>query len=79
MGQMQYYIVNDWTILAGAMVEIRIGRDFLREGVVESHTPDGSIVWLEQGQGFGRQLVDKSSGFKIYISEDRLRAIGRVR
>ncbi|MET4620721.1 hypothetical protein ABIE18_002177 [Arthrobacter sp. 2762] len=75
---MQYYIVNDWNILAGAMVEIRMGRDFLREGVVESYTPDGCIVWLEQGQGFGRQLVDKGSGFNICISEDRLRAIGRI-
>lgn len=78
MGSAQYFLVNDWTILTGAIVEIRQGRQLLREGVVEAFTSDGRVVWLQQGQGFGRQLVDKGSGFTIHISEEQLKSIGKL-
>ena len=75
---MQYYFVNDWTLLTGAKVHVLLDKSFLREGLVETCTPDGNIIWLQQGYGFGRQLVDKGSGFKIHISEAQLEAIGRL-
>lgn len=78
MGSAQYFLVNDWTILTGATVEIRQGRQLLRQGVVEEFTSDGKVVWLQQGQGFGRQLVDKGSGFTIHISEEQIKSIGKL-
>ena len=74
----QTFLVTDWTILIGAMVHVLQDRRILRMGVVETVSTDGRVIWLEQGHGFGRQVVDKGSGFQILISEQQLRSIGKL-
>jgi hypothetical protein len=69
---------DDWTILIRASVEVRQDRHVLRTGVVESVTADGNIVWLALGEGLGRQLVDKGSGYQILISPNQIKSIGKL-
>lgn len=70
-------IVNDWSLLAGFQVQVRLNRWPLRYGRVEEVTRDGSALWVEAGSGFGRQLVDQGSGFQILVDPHQLAALGQ--
>ncbi len=70
-------LVHDWTILIGARVKVLHENQVVREGQVEAVTPDGRAAWLSQGEGFGRQLFDKGSGYQLIVPLEQFHALGR--
>lgn len=71
-------LVHDWTTLIGARVKVLHENQVVREGQVEAVTPDGRAAWLSQGGGFGRQIIDKGSGYQIIVPVEQLHAVGRT-
>lgn len=70
-------IVNDWSLLAGFHVQVRLNWWTLRSGRVEEVTRDGNALWIEAGSGFGRQLIDQGSGFQILVDPHQLAILGQ--
>lgn len=57
--------VNDWSVLLGRTVELRLGGHYVRTAEVEDATADASIIWLRFDGNDGRQLVSKTGGYEI--------------
>ncbi|WP_395405492.1 hypothetical protein ACHMXB_21730 (plasmid) [Arthrobacter sp. UC242_113] len=58
---------DEWINLIGMVVDVRKDGEFVRRGVVEDATLDGSHVWIA-GEGItGRALFDKGSGYQVWI------------
>lgn len=70
-------IVNDWSLLTGFRVRVRLNRCILRYGHVEEVTSDGSALWIEAGHGFGRQLIDQGSGFQVLLEPHLLASLAQ--
>lgn len=56
---------DDWTRLAGAVVEIRLKERLVRIGRVEQVTPDSSMLWIEADAVEPRILFDKNLGYRV--------------
>lgn len=63
--------VDDWTILTGASVEMRLKETIVRRGWVEDTTADGRILWLFAGEGEPRKLFEKAEGFHVWVQSER--------
>jgi hypothetical protein len=59
--------VQDWSVLAGRVVELRIEERFIRTAEVEEVTGDGSIMWLRFNGNQTRQLITKTDGYDIRL------------
>jgi hypothetical protein len=72
-------IINDWSLLIGFRVHVRLNRCILRYGRVEEVSSDGNALWIEAGHGFGRQLIDQGSGFQVLLDPHLLAPLGQRR
>ena len=62
--------ISDWTLLAGASVEIRQQGAHVCSGYVDAVTDDGGILWL-YGPGQNRRLFEKAEFYEAWAVEDR--------
>lgn len=74
-GPLPTYPFYDWALLTGAVVEVRRHGTLLGSGRVDAATPDGTIVWLAREGLTNRTLIDKASGFEIWIAPPQLRIL----
>ena len=65
------YRIDNWTILTGASVEIRMDGNAVRRGRVEDTTPDGGILWLSRGDREPRRLFEKAEGFQVWARSEQ--------
>lgn len=59
----------DWRRLAGRNVEVLLGKQLYRQGIVDMVMPDGSGLWLAADIAHTRQYLDRSDGYLI-LSDD---------
>jgi hypothetical protein len=57
---------ENWQLLIGSRVELRLGGRVVRTGEVEDATPDSSVLWLRFDGNHGRQLVAKADGYEVF-------------
>jgi hypothetical protein len=62
--------IKDWTLLAGARVEIRQQSTSVIRGYVDAVTDDGKILWLI-APAQGRRLFEKAESYEVWAAEDR--------
>ncbi|WP_181365032.1 hypothetical protein [Arthrobacter sp. HMWF013] len=62
--------VTDWTLLTGAIVEIRQLGSTVSGGHVDAVTDDGKILWLRPPAG-NRRLFEKAEFYEAWAAEDR--------
>lgn len=62
--------VTDWTLLAGANIEIRQQGHTVCRGHVDAVTEDGSILWL-QPAAENRRLFERAEFYEAWAVEDR--------
>lgn len=61
--------IDDWCMLGGAKVEIRLQGSVVSSGIVETVTGDGNVLWLHSPIE-GRRLFDKAEAHEAWASED---------
>lgn len=57
---------QDWTSLAGKSVEIRMRNAVIRRGIVETVTPDGSVLWISPYGADSREMVERAGGYQVW-------------
>ncbi|MBT2551439.1 hypothetical protein [Arthrobacter sp. ISL-65] len=57
--------VNDWSMLVGRTVELRLDGRYVRTAEVEDATADDSIIWLRFDGNDGRKLISNTEGYEI--------------
>jgi hypothetical protein len=67
--------VDDWYRLPSATVEIRRYGVFIRNGTVESATPDSTMLWLSSEGVDSRVLLDKQDGYEVWIQPHQLQLV----
>lgn len=63
------YQSTDWRRLTGRYVEIRLGKQLYRHGIVDMVMPDGSGLWLAADNAHSRQYLDKHDGY-LLLADD---------
>lgn len=62
--------IKDWTLLAGARVEIRQQGTSVCTGYVDAVTDDGKILWVSS-PAQNRRLFEKAEFYEAWAAEDR--------
>ncbi|MFK0005401.1 hypothetical protein [Paenarthrobacter sp. NPDC090522] len=63
--------IDDWHSLTGARVEIRQLGVRVCEGIVDTVTEDGEILWLQSPLD-GRRLFEKTELYEAWLDESRV-------
>ena len=63
----QFRLSTDWLCQIGDTVEIRIGSEAVRRGVVEAVMPDGSGLWLAANGTDHRAYFHKETGLELWV------------
>ena len=69
------YVFDDWKRLPGAEVEVSQGSQFIRRGTVDAATEDSEIIWLAPNGVSERVMIDKTEGYKLWISPAQLQHV----
>jgi len=75
VGPLSAYPFHDWAKLQGTTVEVRREGMVVRHGLIDAVTADGTIVWLSQHGLLNRTLIDKTSGYELWIAPAELQRI----
>jgi hypothetical protein len=67
--------VDDWYRLPSTNVEIRRYGVFVRNGMIESATPDSRMLWLSSEGVDSRVLLDKQDGYEVWIQPHQLQLV----
>jgi hypothetical protein len=70
---MTSYRYDDWSRLAGAQVDVRVGNTLVCTGLVDSAMPDSSALWIAGEGPVERRLFLASDGYEIWIEPRPLR------
>lgn len=62
------HCTDQWQALAGEVVEVRLGGQLYRTGVVDDVMPDRSGLWLARDGFLPRKFIDAASGFEVWTS-----------
>lgn len=60
------YPADDWRVLAGAVVEVRMGHKLYRRGLVDDVMPDGSGLWLASEGADPREFILRDDGYRVW-------------
>lgn len=63
---------DNWAILVGARVEIRLHRQHVRDGVVEAAAIDSSSLWLAVEGGDGPTMYTAEDGYEAWVEPETL-------
>lgn len=64
---MEHSRIEDWTVLPGIPVQIRLRGKTVCKGTVDCITPDGTILWIHQDAG-GRRLIERAEGYEVWAN-----------
>lgn len=70
-------VVHEWSFLKGFRVHVLLDNVPVRTGQVEDVTSDGRTLWISAEGPFGRQLVDKTSGYRVFMEADQFASLHR--
>ncbi|WP_320536125.1 hypothetical protein [Pseudarthrobacter sp. IC2-21] len=71
-------LVEDWQFLVGCEVDVCMGRQLLRTGVIDAATVDGGIVWISRQGVQERRLLTRADGYDLWITKlDNQRVLAR--
>ena len=59
---------EDWAMLRGAEVEVRLGKAVVRSGFVDDVMPDSSAIWLAYDGVQPRAIYDAGSGYEVWAA-----------
>jgi hypothetical protein len=62
------HCTNQWQSLAGEIVEVWLGGEIYRKGLVDDVMPDASGLWLALEGAFQRQFIAAALGFEVWTS-----------
>lgn len=57
---------QNWQVLTGQLVELRINFSVVRTGVVDSVTPDGQILWIAADGPLPRMMFERVHGYHVW-------------
>jgi transcription elongation GreA/GreB family factor len=66
---------NDWKVLTGSEVEVRLHGRTVRRGTVDAATADSRLLWLAADGNESRRLIDKSEGYEVLVEHPDARKI----
>ncbi|MDQ0799504.1 hypothetical protein [Arthrobacter sp. SLBN-112] len=58
--------VNQWSLLVGLEVEVRLEPGHRITGRVDDAMPDSTLLWLIT-DGAGRRAIEKSQGHEVWV------------
>jgi hypothetical protein len=61
------YFQRDWYQVVGERVQIRLGDQIVRSGLVEAVTLDDGILWIAASGGESRALYERALGYSVWI------------
>lgn len=64
-----------WSALIHAVVEVRRYGQHCRFGRVDAATPDSQMAWIAANGNDSRHLIDKASGYELWISPAQLQRL----
>jgi hypothetical protein len=62
------HCTDQWQALVGEVVEVWIGGQLYRTGVVDDVMPDASGLWLARDGLLPRKFIDAALGFEVWTS-----------
>ena len=62
------HVTDQWQSLAGTVVEVRIGGELYRDGLVDAAMADASGFWLAADGADTREFIDVASGYQVWTS-----------
>ncbi|WP_143019158.1 hypothetical protein [Arthrobacter sp. ov407] len=66
------YPFMEWSMLVGAVVDVRREGVFVRTGFVEDATPSGDTAWIAADGLDRRIMIEKSAGYVLWITAEQL-------
>ncbi|WP_311212302.1 MULTISPECIES: hypothetical protein [unclassified Arthrobacter] len=72
-------LVRNGSQLTGYHVHVTLDHFHLRSGKVEEVTRDGSALRVAPEGGFGRQLIDQGSGYRVLLEAEQYAIFRRRR
>jgi hypothetical protein len=66
------YPFLEWSMLVGAVVDVRRDGVFVRTGFVEDATPSGDMAWIAADGLDRRIMIEKSAGYVLWITAEQL-------
>lgn len=66
------YPFMEWSMLVGAVVDVRRGGVFVRTGFVEDATPSGNTAWIAADGLDRRIMIEKSAGYVLWVTAEQL-------
>lgn len=66
------YPFLEWSMLVGAVVDVRREGVFVRTGLVEDTTPSGDTAWIAADGLDRRIMIEKSAGYDLWITAEQL-------
>lgn len=66
------YPFLEWSLLVGAVVDVRREGIFVRTGFVEDTTPSGDTAWIAADGLDRRIMIEKSAGYNLWITAEQL-------
>jgi hypothetical protein len=66
------YPFMEWSMLVGAVVDVRREGVFVRTGFVEDATPSGDTAWIAADGLDRRIMIEKSAGYDLWITAEQL-------
>ena len=63
------YRSSDWDRLTGRFVEVRLGDQLYRQGIVDTVMPNGSGLWIAADAAHSRRYIGKSEGYVLWSDD----------
>lgn len=66
------YPFMEWSMLVGAVVDVRREGVFVRTGLVDDTTPSGDTAWIAADGIDHRVMIEKTAGYHLRITAEQL-------
>lgn len=59
--------IEDWDLLPGTLVEVRLRGSSIRTGRVDAVSLEAEVLWLANDGAYPRQLFEKAEGYEVWL------------
>lgn len=59
--------IEDWDLLPGTLVEVRLRDATVRAGRVDAVSLEAEVLWLANDGVYPRQLFEKAEGYEVWL------------